>query len=186
MGFCLLNTVAIAANHALGRGLERVAIVDWDVHHGNGTQDIFYNSDRVLFCSTHRYGGFYPGTGAARERGEGRGLGFTLNVPLRPGDGDDVVTAAFRDLVLPAVERFTPDLVPVSAGFDAHRDDPLGGLAMTESGFHQLASMTAEVADRAADGRLVAVLEGGYDPIALGNSVLATLAAFDGEPLPLL
>jgi acetoin utilization deacetylase AcuC-like enzyme len=181
MGFCLLNSIAIAANHALANGIERVAIVDWDVHHGNGTQDIFYESDRVLFCSTHRYGGFYPGTGAASERGQGVGLGFTLNVPMRAGDGDRTVTSAFRDVILPAVAAFEPQLMLVSAGFDAHRADPLGGLAMTEQGFYELAAMTVETADRFAEGRLVALLEGGYDPDALGRSVFATIAALDGE-----
>jgi acetoin utilization deacetylase AcuC-like enzyme len=182
MGFCLLNSVAIAANHALAHGLERVAIVDWDVHHGNGTQDIFYESDRVLFCSTHRYGGFYPGTGAASERGHAAGLGFTLNVPLRAGEGDRAVVDAFREQSLPAVAAFEPELVLVSAGFDAHRADPLGGMAMTERGFYELAAMTAAVADRIAGGRLVALLEGGYDPDALGRSVVATIEALDGEP----
>jgi acetoin utilization deacetylase AcuC-like enzyme len=182
MGFCLLNSIAIAANHALANGAERVAIVDWDVHHGNGTQDIFYESNRVLFCSTHRYGEFYPGTGAASERGRGAGLGFTVNVPLREGDGDRTVINVFRDAVLPAVAAFEPELVLVSAGFDAHCADPLGGLAMTEQGFYELTAMTAEVADRRAGGRLVALLEGGYDPGALGRSVVATIEALDGKP----
>jgi acetoin utilization deacetylase AcuC-like enzyme len=181
MGFCLLNSIAIAANHALANGAERVAIVDWDVHHGNGTQDIFYESDKVLFCSTHRYGGFYPGTGAASERGRGAGLGFTLNVPLRAGEGDRAAVRAFRDEILPAVVAFEPELVLVSAGFDAHRADPLGGMAMTEQGFYELTAMTAGAADQLAGGRLVALLEGGYDPGALGRTVVATIEALDGE-----
>jgi acetoin utilization deacetylase AcuC-like enzyme len=186
MGFCLLNSIAIAANHALDRGLERVAIVDWDVHHGNGTQEIFYENPNVLYCSSHRYGRFYPGTGAANERGVGAGEGFTVNVPLNAGAGDEVVERVYRETIFPRVERFEPQLLLISAGFDAHRDDPLGGLAMTERGFHRLASMAVEVAERLAGGRVVTILEGGYDPAALGRSVAATLAALDGEPIPLV
>lgn len=186
MGFCLLNSVAIAVNHALSLGLERVAIVDWDVHHGNGTQDIFYESNRVLYCSSHRYGGFYPGTGAASEQGAGAGLGYTVNVPMKAGQGDAAMEDAYRDTILPAVERFEPELILVSAGFDAHRADPLGGMAMSEAGFHRIASLAADAADRCAEGRIVAVLEGGYDPVALGRSVVATLAALDDEPLSLV
>jgi len=182
MGFCLLNSVAIAASHARERGLDRVAIVDWDVHHGNGTQDIFYESDQVLFCSVHRYGGFYPGTGAAGERGRGSGLGFNLNAPLRAGGGDAEFERAFRDVLLPAVAAFEPELILVSAGFDAHLDDPLGGMSMSEQGFHRLAELTADMAERSAGNRLVALLEGGYDPEALSRSVVATLAALDGKP----
>lgn len=186
MGFCLLNSIAIAANHALDRGLERVAIVDWDVHHGNGTQDIFYESPNVLYCSSHRYGRFYPGSGAASERGAGMGAGFTLNVPLNAGGGDEIFERVYRETIFPAVERFEPQLLLISAGFDAHLNDPLGGMAMTEQGFHQLATMAVDVAERVCGGRVVAVLEGGYDPIALGRSVVTTLAALDGEPFPLV
>lgn len=186
MGFCLLNSIAIAANHALERGLERITIVDWDVHHGNGTQDIFYESAGVLYCSSHRYGGFYPGTGATSERGAGAGAGFTLNAPLNAGAGDDIVARIYEQTILPAVARFEPELLLISAGFDAHVDDPLGGLAMTERGFHRLTAMCVETAERVADGHVVAMLEGGYDPAALGRSVVATLAALDGDPFPLV
>lgn len=180
MGFCLLNTIAIAAAHALESGFPRVAIVDWDVHHGNGTQDIFYARDDVLFCSTHRYGGrFFPGTGAADERGVGDGEGSTVNVPLRAGDGDRQVVDAFESVILPEVERFAPDLVLISAGYDAHRDDPLGGLDVTDEGFRTLASGVIDVAHRHAGGRVLAVLEGGYHPIASARCVVDTLAALD-------
>ena len=184
MGFCLFNSVAIAAAHALARGLDRVLIVDWDVHHGNGTQDAFYATDRVLFCSVHRHGrGFYPGTGAAAERGTGTGAGFTINAPLPPGQDDAAYARAFADRFLPAARAFRPELILVSAGFDAHAADPLGGMNVTEAGFaafaHDLVAL-AEDEPRAA-GRLVAVLEGGYDPRALGRSVAAVVRALDGE-----
>ena len=181
MGFCLLANVAIGAAAALARGLSRVAIVDWDVHHGNGTQDIFYESDRVLVLSMHRYGmGFFPGTGAASETGSGAGEGFTVNVPLGVGDGDIEAINAFESRFHPAIERFAPELILISAGFDAHARDPLGGLRMTERGFAQLAERVRSLAERFCDGRVVAVLEGGYDPPALGRSVAAVLRALDG------
>ena len=184
MGFCLLNTVAIAAAHARAIGFERVAIVDWDVHHGNGTQDVFYDRADVLFCSTHRYDRmFFPGTGSAAERGRGAGEGCTLNVPLRAGDGDADVLAALRERIIPAVEAFRPDLVLLSAGYDAHEDDPLGGLNVTDAGFRALAELTKDLAERVAGGRLVAVLEGGYDPAALARGVADTLAILDGIDL---
>jgi acetoin utilization deacetylase AcuC-like enzyme len=179
MGFCIFNTVAVAAAHALAQGVERVLVIDWDVHHGNGTQDAFYESDRVLYISVHQ-SPLYPGTGAASERGAGRGLGYTLNIPLPAGADDATYTAVFDDFVLPAARAFAPQLVLVSAGFDAHRDDPLASMALTERGFFALAKRVAAVADQ-AEGRLVAVLEGGYHPRALAASVVATLAALDGE-----
>jgi acetoin utilization deacetylase AcuC-like enzyme len=180
MGFCLLNTIAIAATHARAIGFERVAIIDWDVHHGNGTQDIFFERDDVLFCSMHRFGwGFYPGSGAADEHGRGRGEGFTLNVPLSPGDGDAEMVTALRERIIPRVERFAPDLVLVSAGYDAHRTDPLGGLEVSDAGFREVATVVCDLALRACDGRLVAVLEGGYDPLALGRCVADTIATLD-------
>ena len=179
MGFCLFNSVAVAAAHALARGLERVLVVDWDVHHGNGTQDAFYDSDRVLFCSVHQ-SPLYPGTGAAAERGTGKGEGYTLNVPLPPGQGDEVYRRVFDERFLPAARAFRPELVLVSAGFDAHRADPLGGMNVTEAGFADLARRVAALAEEHAAGRVVAVLEGGYDPPALGRSVAAVLRVLDG------
>ncbi len=181
MGFCLLNSVAIAAAHALERGMERVFILDWDVHHGNGTQDAFYNSDRVFFCSIHQ-SPLYPGTGAASERGHGPGVGFTLNLPLPPGLGDEAYRQVMEESVLPAALAFAPDLVLVSAGFDAHQDDPLANMRLTEEGFRDLAAAAMTIAAESASGRLVAVLEGGYDPAALGRSVATVLAQFDSEP----
>lgn len=180
MGFCLLNTVAIAAAHARATGYERIAIIDWDVHHGNGTQDIFYERNDVLVCSVHRYGrGFYPGSGRADECGRGRGEGYTLNVPLTPGDGDAEIVTALLGQIIPRVERFGPDLLLVSAGYDAHRTDPLGGLEVSDAGFRELATLVHDLAGRACAGRLIAFLEGGYDPVALGRCVADAVTIFD-------
>ncbi len=183
MGFCLLNTVAVAAAHALARGLERILVLDWDVHHGNGTQDAFYTTDRMLFCSVHQWP-LYPGTGSSSERGEGRGAGFTVNAPLPRGRGDDDYRRVFDERFLPAARAFRPELVLVSAGFDAHVADPLGGMRVTEAGFASLAQRTLDLAEEHAAGRLVAVLEGGYDPGGLARSVAAVLRVLDGETPP--
>jgi acetoin utilization deacetylase AcuC-like enzyme len=181
MGFCLLNTVAIAAAHARERGFGRVAILDWDVHHGNGTQDIFAARDDVLFCSSHRYDGwFFPGTGSSAERGRGAGTGFTVNAPLSPGDGDEALLRAWDRHILPAVDRFGPELILLSAGYDAHREDPLGGLRITDDGFRAVAERVMDAAWRHADGRVVAVLEGGYHPEASARCVADTVAVLDG------
>jgi acetoin utilization deacetylase AcuC-like enzyme len=180
MGFCLFNTIAVAAAHALSRGLERILIVDWDVHHGNGTQDAFFDSDQVLFCSVHQWP-HYPGTGAASERGSGRGAGFTLNVPLAAGADDAAYAEIFAQILLPAADAYRPQLVLISAGFDAHAADPLGGMLMTSHGFGELARRIVQVAETHAADRVVAILEGGYDPPALADSVVETLAALDGD-----
>jgi acetoin utilization deacetylase AcuC-like enzyme len=173
MGFCLLNNVAVAASAALAAGLSRVAIVDWDVHHGNGTQDIFYDDPRVLFISLHQYP-FYPGTGAAKEVGRGAGQGFTANVPLPAGSGPETYAAAFREVVLPLLRTYAPELVLVSAGFDAHARDPLADMNLSSESYGALASSLIDLVDDAsgpAQGRIGFLLEGGYDLNALSDSV---------------
>jgi len=182
MGFCLYNNVAIGARFALDSGMARVAIVDWDVHHGNGTQDIFYDTDRVLFCSTHQYP-LYPGTGAAGEIGSGAGRGFTVNAPLPPYTGNDGFLRVFDEIIVPVIRRARPDLLFVSAGFDAHYLDPLASLQLTTGGFHALARRLTDVADEVCEGRLVACLEGGYDLGAIAWSALAMIHALAGEPM---
>ena len=184
MGFCLLNTIAIAAEHALWRGLERVAILDWDVHHGNGTQDVFYGRSDVFFCSLHE-SPLYPWTGSAAETGTGEGLGATLNIPLPAGTGDAGYLDALDTRALPAIEAFRPDLLLVSAGYDAHQRDPLARMRVSTAGFAALALRANALARRICGGNLVAVLEGGYDHDALGASVAATITAFDSDPDPL-
>jgi acetoin utilization deacetylase AcuC-like enzyme len=179
MGFCLFNSIAIAARHAQrAYGLARIAIVDWDVHHGNGTQAVFWRDPSVLFISLHEYP-FYPGTGAAGERGAGPGEGLTINIPLAAGGGDDVYVTQFDEIVIPALRAFAPELLLVSAGFDPHRDDPLALMQKTTDGFATLAGKLRDAADELCEGRLVAVLEGGYNLRALGESAVATLRAFD-------
>jgi acetoin utilization deacetylase AcuC-like enzyme len=180
MGFCLINSIAVAAQSAINRGMERVAIIDWDVHHGNGTEAIFAARPDVLFCSVHQFGyGFYPGTGRAEDVGQGAGEGFTLNVPLPAGSDDGAYERVFADLFAPRVEAFQPELILVSAGYDAHRDDLLGGMRVTEAGFEMMTRAVLDWANRFAGDRIVAILEGGYDPAALGQSVAVTLETFD-------
>ena len=173
MGFCLFNNVAIAARYIQDRHrLERVLIVDWDAHHGNGTQDLFYDDPSVLYFSTHQFP-CYPGSGAASERGEGAGMGFTINVPMSPGSGDTEYLMAFKEILLPAAEKFKPDFVLISAGFDAHGGDPLTNLEVSTEGFERLTEMVKGIAERHCGGRLVSVLEGGYDLGNLGDSAVA-------------
>jgi acetoin utilization deacetylase AcuC-like enzyme len=181
MGFCLFNNVAVAARYALdARGLDRVMILDWDVHHGNGTNDIFHESDQVLFVSIHQ-SPLYPGTGPASDVGSGPGRGFTVNLPVRPGSGDDVFCSLVDRVAVPLARAFEPQLVLVSAGYDAHRDDPLGECAVTEEGY---AAMTRSVrwVGETLDAPVGCVLEGGYDLQALARSVAATLSALS-EPV---
>jgi acetoin utilization deacetylase AcuC-like enzyme len=178
MGFCLLNSVAIAAAHARTRGVERVAVIDWDVHHGNGTQDIFYRDADVWYASIHQ-SPLYPGTGFANETGVGPGEGATRNRPLPPRTGDAEWLAAFDNDIAPFIEESRPDLILLSAGYDAHRDDPIGGCRVTDAGFGALVARTRDLADRLCDGRLAVVLEGGYDPGALGRCVVATVQTLD-------
>jgi acetoin utilization deacetylase AcuC-like enzyme len=177
MGFCLFNNVALAARHAQeAHGLERVLIVDWDVHHGNGTQAIFWRDPSVLFVSVHEWGN-YPGSGAASERGEGSGAGTTVNCPLPAGSDGDAVLVALAAGLLPAAARFRPELVLVSAGFDGHRDDPLGHFRLDSADFARLTELCLAVANDHASGRLVSLLEGGYNLAALGESCAAHVAA---------
>jgi acetoin utilization deacetylase AcuC-like enzyme len=171
MGFCLLNNIAIAARYAQQRhGASRVAIIDWDVHHGNGTQDIFYDDPSVLYCSLHQYP-YYPGTGHPDERGAGPADGTTLNCPMASGSRDDDYIKVFEETVLPHVHAFRPDLLFISAGFDGHRDDPLASIELTETGFARLTDAVVQVAAETCQGRIVSVLEGGYHPRALPASV---------------
>jgi acetoin utilization deacetylase AcuC-like enzyme len=175
MGFCLFNTIAIGAQHLKRtHGAERVLIVDWDVHHGNGTQDAFYDDPSVLFISTHQYP-YYPGTGALEETGAKEGEGYTINVPLPAGCADAEYIRVFHDVVVPAAKKFAPEWILVSAGFDAHRRDPLGGMAVTEEGFAAMAEHLLQLADQYSEGKIIFLLEGGYDLAALRNSVGAVL-----------
>jgi acetoin utilization deacetylase AcuC-like enzyme len=176
MGFCYFNNVAVGAAHALARGLERVMVVDWDVHHGNGTQHMFYDEPRVLYLSSHEFP-FYPGTGALDEVGEGRGRGFTVNLPMPAGMGDAEYARVYRQVVEPVGRAFDPQLLLVSAGFDPHAADPLAGMRVTERGFAELADVCLGIA---AGGRAVFVLEGGYDLEAIARSSAAVAGLLAG------
>jgi len=184
MGFCLFNTMAIGAEY-LKRvyGAKKILIMDWDVHHGNGTQAAFYDDPTVLFISTHQFP-FYPGSGAVHETGVAAGEGFTLNVPLPAGCTDAEYLQVFQDIVVPAAEKFQPDWILVSAGFDPHRRDPLGGMNVTEEGFGAMARLLLMLANRFADGRIAFLLEGGYDLAGLRDSVAAVLAAMQTQVPP--
>jgi acetoin utilization deacetylase AcuC-like enzyme len=183
MGFCLFNNVAVGAAQALHRGVKRVLIIDWDVHHGNGTQEIFYEDPRVLYVSSHAYP-FYPGTGSLDEMGEGAGTGFTVNLPLPIGTGDRQYARLYRDIVAPVGRAFAPQLVLVSVGFDPHALDPLAGMILTERGFGELTDVCLEIAGAACGGRIVFVLEGGYDmtAIAASSAVLARRLLGETDP----
>lgn len=173
MGFCLLNNVAIGARYAQQQyRIGKVAIVDWDVHHGNGTQEIFYEDPSVFYISTHQYP-FYPGTGARTETGNGKGKGYTLNCPMSVNSGEKEYMEAFTKEIVPAVETYKPDLLIISAGFDAHKDDPLANINLTEESFAKFTRMLMEIADKHCGGKLVSVLEGGYNLEALARSVEA-------------
>ncbi|MGH2871445.1 MAG: histone deacetylase family protein [Solirubrobacteraceae bacterium] len=174
MGFCLYNNVAVAAAHARALGAERVAIVDYDVHHGNGTQAIFYDDPHVLYVSTHQYP-YYPGTGAASETGRGRGAGFTVNVPLEAGATDADYALVFGTAIVPILDRFDPQVLFISAGFDADARDPLAGMRMSTGGFAHLTEVLRTVAAAHGGGRIVLVAEGGYHLQALAEGLRATL-----------
>src|ERR671911_2045227 len=173
-GFCLTNHAAVAAGHALSGGLEKVAILDWDVHHGNGTQDIFYGDGRVLYLSVHQ-SPFYPGTGEAGEVGKGEGLGFNVNVPLPAGSGEDLYAAAFSGVFLPVLREFGPQVILISAGFDAHVDDLLGGMALGSDSFGRFAALISDLSREIEAAPPAFVLEGGYNLDALTESVAATM-----------
>jgi acetoin utilization deacetylase AcuC-like enzyme len=191
MGFCLFNNIAIAAAHARAQGVERVAIVDYDVHHGNGTQWTFYDDPSVLFISSHQYP-YYPGTGAATEIGTGRGAGFTINLPMDAGGSDADFEVAYNAIAFPVLRQFQPELILVSAGFDALDNDPLGGMRLTANQFARLTAAITEIAEECCDGRVAAISEGGYDlggfasclrtviPVLAGEASLATCRAPEG------
>jgi acetoin utilization deacetylase AcuC-like enzyme len=177
MGFCLLNNIAAAAAAVRAQGAARVAILDWDVHHGNGTQDIFWDDPTVLYLSVHQFP-FYPGTGAATEIGGPNAIGATVNVGLPSGCGDAEYAAVFDHVFLPKLAVFRPDVLLISAGFDAFQHDPLAGMRVTRAGFAAMAQRLRASADRWSQGRIVAVLEGGYDLDGLGGGMTSVLSAF--------
>jgi acetoin utilization deacetylase AcuC-like enzyme len=180
MGFCFFNSIAIAAAHARARGVRRVAIVDYDVHHGNGTQWSFYTDPSVLFISSHQYP-YYPGTGAAGDIGSGAGAGFTVNLPLSAGATDADYELVYTRVALPVLSRFRPELILISAGFDAHMNDPLGGMRLSSAYFGRLTAAIGAVADECCEGRVVAITEGGYDLVALAESLRASIRALEGD-----
>jgi acetoin utilization deacetylase AcuC-like enzyme len=183
MGFCLYNNVAVAAAHARAQGAAKVAIVDYDVHHGNGTQHTFETDPHVLYISTHQFP-YYPGTGAVDEVGRGAGLGFTVNVPLEVGAVDEDYQTVFAEVVLPVLRQFEPNLLIVSAGFDAHERDPLGGMRLTTESFGAMTMELRAVAEECCSGRLVAAVEGGYDLQAFAASLDAAIDALSGPVSP--
>ena len=177
MGFCLYNSIAIAAADLLASGTTKIAIVDIDVHHGNGTQTAFYADPRVLFISSHQFP-FYPGTGAADETGYGAGKGFTLNIPLGAGAGDGDYERVYRDTVQPAVEAFGPEVLLISAGFDTWVHDPLAGMRVTAAGFRQIFSALRDAASATCGSSVMLVTEGGYDLPGLTAGIEAALEVF--------
>jgi acetoin utilization deacetylase AcuC-like enzyme len=180
-GFCIFNNVAIGAAHAIrNHGMKKILIVDWDLHHGNGTQNTFYEDPHVLYFSTHQ-SPFYPGSGSLNEIGRGRGLAYTINVPLRRGPGDGEYLRIFREILEPVALEYRPDMILLSAGFDIYFNDPLGGMKVTPAGFRNLTRVLLNIADACSNGRFVATLEGGYNIQGLRDSVKAVLLEMRGE-----
>lgn len=181
MGFCLFNNIAIAAKYAIEvKKVKRILIVDWDLHHGNGTQHSFYSNPRVLYFSTHQYP-YYPGTGSLQEIGEGEGEGYTVNIPLSTGKGDEEYANLFRHILIPIAKSFRPELILVSAGFDIHEGDPLGGMNVTDTGFARLAHLILSLANKTCGGRLVFTLEGGYNVEGEAKAVVNILHTLQGD-----
>jgi len=177
MGFCLFNNVAIGARYLQNKhNIKRILIIDWDVHHGNGTEEIFYEDPGVYYISLHQYP-HYPGTGAKSDIGKGEGKGFNLNIPMPPGSGDKEYLDAFNNIIEPIADDFKPEFILISAGFDGHRDDPLSSINLTEIGFKKMTELVKEIGERYSKGRIVSVLEGGYNLFALGDSVNVHLEA---------
>jgi acetoin utilization deacetylase AcuC-like enzyme len=171
MGFCIINNAAVAAESLISNhNINRVAIIDWDVHHGNGTQNIFYSRPDVLYISLHQYP-FYPGSGATSERGTGEGDGCTMNIPLPGGTGDDVYLQKFNEIVIPKMEHYKPEFILISCGFDAHRDDLLGGMNLSEQAFGTMTSLLVKFANEFSEGRIFSLFEGGYTPAANAASL---------------
>ncbi|HVN95990.1 MAG TPA: histone deacetylase [Syntrophorhabdaceae bacterium] len=183
MGFCIFNNIAIAAKYLENKyGLKNILLVDFDLHHGNGTQHTFYQDRTVLYFSTHQYP-YYPGTGSLDEVGEGDGRGYTINVPMSGGMGDEDYIYAFKDVLVPVSEMYKPEMVLVSAGFDTYYDDPLGGMAVTETGFAAMTRILLDIAKKHCNGQALFALEGGYDLRGLASSVRAVIAELMGKPL---
>jgi acetoin utilization deacetylase AcuC-like enzyme len=183
MGFCIFNNIAVGARYLVKKhGLKKVLIVDWDLHHGNGTQHSFYGDSEVLYLSTHQFP-YYPGTGWYDELGSGKGKGYTVNVPLSHGMGDADYAHVFEEIVLPVARKWKPEIILVSAGFDIHRSDPLGGMTVTESGFTKMTKLLMDAANESCEGKILFVLEGGYDLSGLTNSAKAVILQLCETPL---
>jgi acetoin utilization deacetylase AcuC-like enzyme len=182
MGFCIFNNIAIGARYLENKyNFKRILIVDFDLHHGNGTQHSFYKDSSILYFSTHQYP-YYPGTGWYEEIGEGAGKGYTVNIPLSYGMGDDDYIYAFEEILIPIADSFKPEMVLVSAGFDAYYNDPLGGMAVTEEGYATMTKILLNIARKHCNGKTLFALEGGYDVKGLASSVKAVIVEMKGTP----